>query len=117
MDSGQAVINELNDKIRTEGWVVTTSKAQTGHGTYKLYEDLQQTNDPRKTASNFMDEYSKNLDEDLEQLADDLESGTKFSSRDDTRQVDEVKNNGAVAKLLFCNSPFWWSLWWSQKKF
>ena len=55
LGSGQAVINELNDKIRNEGWVVTTSKAQTGHGTYKLYEDLQQTNDPRQTASNFMD--------------------------------------------------------------
>ena len=53
--SGQDVINELNEKIRTEGWVVSTSKAQTGHGTYGLYEDLQQTNDPRQTASNFMD--------------------------------------------------------------
>lgn len=55
LGSGQAVINELNEKIRTEGWVVSTSKAQTGHGSYGLYEDLQQTNDPRQTASNFMD--------------------------------------------------------------
>ena len=55
LGSGQAVINELNEKIRNEGWVVSTGKAQTGHGTYGLYEDLQQTNDPRQTASNFMD--------------------------------------------------------------
>lgn len=55
LGSGQTVINELNEKIRTEGWVVSTSKAQTGHGSYGLYEDLQQTNDPRQTASNFMD--------------------------------------------------------------
>lgn len=55
LGSGQAVINELNDKVKNEGWVVTTKKAQTGHGTYGLYEDLQQTNDPRQTASNFMD--------------------------------------------------------------
>ena len=55
LGSGQAVINELNDKIRNEGWVVTTKKAQNGHGTYGLYEDLQQTNDPRQTANNFMD--------------------------------------------------------------
>ena len=55
LGSGQAVINELNDKVRNEGWVVTTKKAQTGHGTYGLYENLQQTNDPRQTAGNFMD--------------------------------------------------------------
>lgn len=55
LGSGQAVINELNDKVRNEGWVVTTKKAQTGHGTYGLYEDLKQTTDPRQTASNFMD--------------------------------------------------------------
>ena len=55
LGSGQAVINELNEKIRTEGWVVSTSKAQTGHGSYGLYENLQETNDPRQTASNFMD--------------------------------------------------------------
>lgn len=55
LGSGQAVINELNEKIRKEGWVVKTTKAQTGHGSYGLYEDLQQTNDPRHTASNFMD--------------------------------------------------------------
>ena len=55
LGSGQAVINELNEKVRTDGWVVTTKKAQTGHGTYGLYEDLQQTNDPRQTAGNFMD--------------------------------------------------------------
>jgi hypothetical protein len=55
LGSGQAVINELNDKVRNEGWVVTTKKAQTGHGTYGLYENLQQTNDPRQTANNFMD--------------------------------------------------------------
>lgn len=55
LGSGQAVINELNNKVRNEGWVVTTKKAQTGHGTYGLYEDLQQTGDPRQTASNFMD--------------------------------------------------------------
>lgn len=55
LGSGQAVINELNEKVRNEGWVVTTKKAQTGHGTYGLYEDLQQTNDPRQTAGNFMD--------------------------------------------------------------
>lgn len=172
LGSGQAVINELNDNIRTEGWVVTTSKAQTGHGTYKLYEDLQQTNDPRKTASNFMDwcignstlplfyqfashenyykliydynvydcvteeyapqqavtntyptmvdgqvqpgnvtdggfdaeylkgtidkqmafmdEYSRNLDEDLEQMADNLESGTLFSFRGKNKDGIEV---------------------------
>ena len=53
--SGQAVINELNEKIRTEGWVVSTTKAQNGHGSYGLYENLQETNDPRQTASNFMD--------------------------------------------------------------
>ena len=53
--SGQAVINELNEKIRTEGWVVSTTKAQNGHGSYGLYENLQETNDPRHTASNFMD--------------------------------------------------------------
>lgn len=55
LGSGQAVIDELNNNIRNKGWVVTTKKAQTGHGTYGLYEDLQQTNDPRQTASNFMD--------------------------------------------------------------
>ena len=55
LGSGQAVINELNEKIRTEGWVVKTTKAQTGHGSYGLYENLQETNDPRQTASNFMD--------------------------------------------------------------
>ena len=55
LGSGQAVINELNDKVKNEGWVVTTKKAQTGHGTYGLYENLQETNDPRQTASNFMD--------------------------------------------------------------
>ena len=55
LGSGQAVINELNNKIRNEGWVVTTKKAQNGHGTYGLYENLQETGDPRKTASNFMD--------------------------------------------------------------
>ena len=55
LKSGQAVINELNEKIRSEGWVVSTTKAQNGHGSYGLYEDLQQTNDPRQTASNFMD--------------------------------------------------------------
>lgn len=53
--SGQAVINELNEKIRTEGWVVSTTKAQNGHGSYGLYENLQETNDPRQTAGNFMD--------------------------------------------------------------
>lgn len=163
LGSGQAVINELNEKVRTEGWVVTTKKAQTGHGTYGLYEDLQQTNNPRQTAGNFMDwcigngtlplfyqfashenyykllydfnvydcvteeyapqqavtntyptmvdgqvqpgnvtdggfdaeylqgtidkqmafmdEYSRNLDEDLEEMADNLEAGTKMSDR------------------------------------
>ena len=55
LGSGQAVINELNEKIRSEGWVVSTTKAQNGHGSYGLYENLQQTNDPRQTASNFMD--------------------------------------------------------------
>ena len=55
LGSGQAVINELNEKVRNEGWVVSTTKAQTGHGTYGLYENLQETNDPRQTASNFMD--------------------------------------------------------------
>lgn len=55
LGSGQAVIDELNNNIRNKGWVVTTKKAQTGHGTYGLYEDLQQTNDPRQTASNFID--------------------------------------------------------------
>ena len=58
--SGQAVLNELNEKIRSEGWVVKTTKAQNGHGSYGLYEDLQQTNDPRQTASNFMDWCIKN---------------------------------------------------------
>lgn len=60
LKSGQAVINELNEKIRTDGWVVTTKKAQNGHGTYGLYEDLKVTNDPRQTASNFMDWCAKN---------------------------------------------------------
>ena len=55
LKSGQAVIDELNEKIRTEGWVVKTTKAQTGHGSYGLYENLQETNDPKQTASNFMD--------------------------------------------------------------
>ena len=55
LGNGQAVINELNEKVRKEGWVVSTTKAQTGHGTYGLYENLQETNDPRQTASNFMD--------------------------------------------------------------
>ena len=55
LKSGQAVIDELNEKIRTEGWVVSTSKAQTGHGTYGLYENLMETNDPRQTAGNFID--------------------------------------------------------------
>ena len=55
LGSGQAVINELNEKVRSEGWVISTTKAQTGHGTYGLYENLQETNDPRQTASNFMD--------------------------------------------------------------
>ena len=35
--------------------MVKTTKAQTGHGSYGLYENLQETNDPRQTASNFMD--------------------------------------------------------------
>ena len=171
LGSGQAVINELNEKVRTEGWVVTTKKAQTGHGTYGLYEDLQKTNDPRQTAGNFMDwcigngtlplfyqfashenyykllydfnvydcvteeyapqqavtntyptmvdgqvqpgnvtdggfdteyfqgtidkqmafmdEYSRNLDEDLDALADNMENGTMFSMRD---SVEETKD-------------------------
>ena len=55
LGNGQAVINELNDKVKNDGWVVTTKKAQTGHGTYGLYEDLKETNDPKQTASNFMD--------------------------------------------------------------
>ena len=55
LKSGQAVIDELNEKIRTDGWVVSTSKAQTGHGTYGLYENLMETNDPRQTAGNFID--------------------------------------------------------------
>ena len=60
LGSGQAVIKELNEKVRNEGWVVTTKKAQNGHGSYGLYEDLQQTGDPRKTAGNFMDWCVKN---------------------------------------------------------
>ena len=55
LGSGQAVINELNGKVRNEGWEVTTKKAQTGHGTYGLYEDLKATGDPKQTANNFMD--------------------------------------------------------------
>ena len=55
LGSGQAVLNELNDKIRNEGWVVNTKKAQTGHGTYGMYENLQETNDPRQTVGNFID--------------------------------------------------------------
>lgn len=55
LKSGQAVIDELNEKIRSEGWAVSTTKAQNGHGSYGLYEDLQLTNDPRQTANNFMD--------------------------------------------------------------
>lgn len=172
--SGQAVINELNEKIRTEGWVVSTTKAQTGHGTYGLYENLQETNDPRQTASNFMDwcisngtlplfyqfashenyykllydfnvydcvteeyapqqavtntyptmvdgqvqpgtvtdgdfdaeyfkgtidkqmafmdEYSRNLDEDLDAMADELETGTMLSERDFTYKELTAKN-------------------------
>lgn len=55
LKSGQAVIDELNDNVRKRGWVVITKKAQTGHGTYDLYEDLIKTLNPRATASNFMD--------------------------------------------------------------
>jgi hypothetical protein len=55
LKSGKAVIDELNEKIRNEGWVLTTNKAQNGHGSYELYEDLQQTNDPRETAGNYID--------------------------------------------------------------
>ena len=55
LGSGKAVLDELNAKIKSEGWVVKTKKAQNGHGTYGLYEDLGKTSDPRKTAENFMD--------------------------------------------------------------
>lgn len=55
LGSGKAVMEELNAKIKSEGWVVKTKKAQNGHGTYGLYEDLGRTSDPRKTAENFMD--------------------------------------------------------------
>lgn len=60
LGSGQAVVNELNEKVRSEGWVVKTTKAQNGHGSYGLYEDLQQTSDPKKTAGNFLDWCAKN---------------------------------------------------------
>ena len=60
LGSGKAVFAELNEKIRTEGWVITTKKAQSGHGSFKLYEDLQQTKDPRQTTGNFMDWCAKN---------------------------------------------------------
>ena len=55
LGSGKAVLDELNAKIKSEGWVVKTKKAQNGHGTFGLYEDLGKTSDPRKTAENFMD--------------------------------------------------------------
>ena len=55
LGSGKAVLAELNAKIKSDGWEVKTKKAQNGHGTYGLYEDLGKTSDPRKTAENFMD--------------------------------------------------------------
>lgn len=55
LGSGKAVLAELNAKIKSEGWEVKTKKAQNGHGTFGLYEDLGKTRDPRKTAENFMD--------------------------------------------------------------
>lgn len=55
LGSGQAVINELNENVRKKGWVIETKKAQNGHGSYGMYEDLQKTSDPRKTAENFID--------------------------------------------------------------
>lgn len=55
LKSGQAVMDELNGHVKNDGWVVKTTKAQNGHGTYGLYEDLMKTNEPRQTARNFMD--------------------------------------------------------------
>lgn len=55
LGSGVAAIQELNRHVREDGWQVTTKKAQTGHGSYDLYGDLNATSDPRKTASNYID--------------------------------------------------------------
>ena len=55
LKDAKAVITELNDKIANDGWVVKTKKAQAGHGSYKLYDNLQETNEPRQTADNFIE--------------------------------------------------------------
>ena len=60
LNSGKAVIEELNKHIKEDGWVVETKKAQNGHGTYDLYGDLANTSDPRMTADNFMSWCAKN---------------------------------------------------------
>ena len=60
LGSGKAVMEELNAKIKNDGWEIKTKKAQNGHGSFGLYEDLQATNDPRATVSNFMDWCAKN---------------------------------------------------------
>ena len=194
--SGQAVLNELNEKIRSEGWVVKTTKAQNGHGSYGLYEDLQQTNDPRQTASNFMDwcvknstlplfyqftshenyykmlydfnvydcvteeyapqqavtntyptmvdgqvqpgdvieggfdveylqgtidkqmafmdEYNSNLDEDLEKLADSMEDGTLFSSRDQEAEIVSDSNGPEIGTLYSSRDVTSWDINWDE---
>ena len=60
LNSGKAVIEELNKHIKEDGWVVETKKAQNGHGTFDLYGDLSNTSNPRMTADNFMSWCAKN---------------------------------------------------------
>lgn len=53
LGSAKAALTELSEHMRNDGWTVKTKKAETGHGSFGLYEDLMQTNDPRKTAENY----------------------------------------------------------------
>lgn len=60
LGSAQAAINELNNNVKTKGWTVETKKAQNGHGSYGLYENLQETGDPRQTTNNYIEWCVKN---------------------------------------------------------
>ncbi|MCQ2513299.1 MAG: hypothetical protein MJ092_07965, partial [Lachnospiraceae bacterium] len=55
LGSAKAALTELSDHIRNDGWTVKTKKEETGHGKFGLYEDLMQTNDPRKTVNNYFE--------------------------------------------------------------
>lgn len=60
LGSSIKAIEELNNHILNDGWVVSTKKSQNGHGSFGLYEDLQATSDPKATALNYIDWCAKN---------------------------------------------------------